>query len=113
MSYWTDQAKKLDRGLLDTNWAGILRQTLKDSSLELKGDDLEAYILCRVNDATKDFDRALEDGMDEQTAREIAMETLIPVFDDSDEESEDWELEGGVEDAIGGLEDWLGKKKDD
>ena len=115
MSYWTETAKSLDRSLLDTRWASILRDSLKDSPLQLSDEDLEAYILCRVHEATTTYQEAIDEGIDEQAANEIAMETLIPIFEsreDGDEETEDWEMDGGIEDAIGGLETWL-KGSDD
>lgn len=116
MGYWTDLATKTRAPveLSDHPWAGVLRNTTESvkpevyATLESTGD-LDAYLAVKVSEALKQFAEYKKQGMDDDTARSLVMEELLP--QEPMPAAEPYELAGGQEDEIAGLLKFLAGRK--
>lgn len=112
MGYWTKQAANL-KDVSDHPWYGIYEDALEQAAPEKYAElqaagELEGYIAVKVAAAIADFEDSLEEGIDEPTAREMALADLMPTDEDL-EETEDYEIEGGIADAAAGLTEYLNR----
>lgn len=110
MSYWTKlKAKHNIPDRPNHPWAELARKSLEQRNAELfkELDDsgqLGAFIDVEVDDCIKRI-RALEqEGTDPEAAKEIAFSELFPT---EPAEIEDWEEEGGQQDAIDAFSEWI------
>jgi hypothetical protein len=118
MGYWTNQQQS--DGIQDRSnhpWATLLRKTLDQVQPDfvetlLANGDMEAYLSISVNNCMKEIRRIQKDGSDYQTAKELAFADFLPIDEsDDDEPWEDWEEEGGQQDAIDAFSAWIDKPK--
>lgn len=109
--YWTKLRDSLNVPSRPNHpWAELVSKSLNTSEPELfqaleESGDLGAYIDVHVDDAIKAIRQLRASGTDYDTAKELVFADLFPV--DPPEITED-DQEGGEQDAIDGLTDWLG-----
>lgn len=112
MGYWTKLQSRLQVKDRHTHpWAVLLLTATQRATPELvetlkENGDLDAYLSMHVDDIEKRIRQLRADGTDYETAKEIAFEEFFPSEPD---EIEDWEEEGGQQDAIDALSDWVGR----
>lgn len=108
MSYWTDRENPDIPD--DHPWCILFKQALKESNerrydeLE-KAGDLDAYVNVQTASSLEEFRDLLKSGMPRDVARELVMRDFLP---STEEEPEEYEIEGELADEIAGLEDFLG-----
>ena len=113
MGYWQDlQARYKIQDRKNHPWASLFVQTLRNvdpvSYAELDGDgDLGAFASVKVHSAIVEIRALRSQGWDYEAAKEHVFEDLLPKPQDQTV-AEDWEQEGGQEDAIDHLtRQWL------
>lgn len=112
MGYWTQLAKRnsvADRS--NHPWAELLRKTLHTAKPELlatlEGNgDAEAYVNVQVDDVMRAIRAMMDGGMEYEVAKEVAFEDFLPA-DEEAGDIDDWEEEGGQQDAIDAFSDWV------
>ena len=113
MGYWQDlQARYKIQDRKNHPWASLFVQTLRNvdpvSYAELDGDgDLDAFASVKVHSAIVEIRALRSQGWDYEAAKEHVFEDLLPKPQD-ETVAEDWEQEGGQEDAIAGFSKWIG-----
>lgn len=88
---------------------------LRDS-LKANGE-LDAYVICMVDEALDEIARLTKAGYSDGEATISALAEIVPdqtpAPDETDEEDVDWELEGGMADEVAALETFLENKADE
>lgn len=116
-SFWKTESKKVPEGIKSHPWLGLLRDTTAlvkpDMYVDLEeSGELEDYLRVKVSEALEEYDRMLADGVDEQTAKEAVMDSLIPK-DPEDDDIEDWEVDEAEQEHTAALMRSLGVDMDD
>jgi hypothetical protein len=101
MRTWKEQAAEaVKAGYMPKNhWERMLERHLRRLFPQLVqelGDDLEAYLVVMTYDAMNLANRLEDEGTDPHTARELALEQLLPKAPDEEDRPEPWEVEGGI-----------------
>lgn len=115
MSYWQKLASKL--GESDPHpWEQMYADTMTLTDPQLtenlnKQGEFEAFVKVKVSEALESYQRYLDDDMDPQTAKELALEELMPSDDDDDVSDED--VEEGMEDQMDATMRYLTRDMDD
>lgn len=111
MGYWTKTQERYKIRDRSTHpWADTLKQSLAQvepvtlAELEAAGE-LDAFLSVKVDDCIKSIRSMRAQGMDYETAKEAAFDSMLPK---EPEEAEDWEREGAEQDAIDAFSDWIG-----
>lgn len=110
MGYWTKT--KATYGIKDYAkhpWAELVRKTLGTAEPELlesltADGELDAYIDCKLDDAVKLVREQINAGTDYATAKEVALADMFPV---DPPDIEEYEQEGGQQDAIDAFTEWV------
>jgi hypothetical protein len=109
--YWQELAAKTkDLPPLEHPWAQIIENTLLVDQPDLHTElfqlgELESYLRVKVADAIAEFDRLVAAGTPPATANELAIQNVLPASEE--EPAEDWEIEGGMDDQVDALSDFL------
>lgn len=108
MGYWTKLAKDIQVHHNDP-WRGIVENRL-DADEELGAEidatgERDAYVTCKAAELQALYQAYVDDGTPTSHAHELA---ISEVFSD-DPETEDYEIEGGLEDEAALFEEGLGK----
>lgn len=115
MSYWQKLASKL--GESDTHpWEEMYADTIALTDPQMtenltKKGDFEAFVKVKVSEALESYQRYLDQDMEPQIAKELALEELLP-SDDSDDVTDE-EVEEGMEDQMNDLMGYLLKDTED
>ena len=112
MGYWTRLAADIPDSILDHRWAGVLERQVEQSHQDMhayltKTEEFNAYIKVKVQDAIEEFEAHRKNGMSVDAASELAMATLLPTTEEDDDDTEDYEIEGGLEEQAAALSDHL------
>jgi hypothetical protein len=114
MSYWQKLASKL--GESDPHpWEQMYADTMTLTDPQLtdnlsKQGEFEAFVKVKVSEALESYQRYLDDDMDPQMAKELALEELMPSDDD---DVSDEEVEEGIEDQMDATMRYLTRDMDD
>jgi hypothetical protein len=110
MGYWTNTMERF--GIKDRTqhpWAELLKQTLAQvepaTLAELEADgELGAFLSVKVDECMKSIRDMQQGGMEYETAKELAFESMLPR---EPETVEDWELEGAQQEEADAFSDWI------
>lgn len=115
MSYWQKLASKL--GKSDPHpWEQMYADTITLTDPQMtenltKKGEFEAFVKVKVSEAVDSYQRYLDDDMDPQTAKELALEELLP-SDDTDDVSEE-DVDEGMEDQMDATMRYLTRDMED
>ena len=115
MSYWQKLASKL--GESDPHpWEQMYADTITLTDPQMtenltKKGEFEAFVKVKVSEAVDSYQRYLDDDMDPQTAKELALEELLP-SDDSDDVSDE-DVDEGMEDQMDATMRYLTRDMED
>jgi hypothetical protein len=113
-TYWQKLASQL--GESDPHpWEQMYADTIALTDPQMvenlsKKGDLDAFVKVKVSEALDSYQRYLDDDMDPQMAKELALEELMPSDDDDASEEE---IEDGMEDQMNDLMGYLLKGDDE
>lgn len=116
MGIWTNKQKAREIPSRHNHpWAQLLLKTMQQVEPELVEElteegELEAYLTVHVDNCMKEIRASQQAGMEYAVAKELAFENMLPV---EPEEIEDWEQEGGEEDAAEALGQWASTRMQD
>jgi hypothetical protein len=108
MTYWQKLASQL--GESDPHpWEQMYADTIALTDPQMvenlsKKGDLDAFVKVKVSEALDSYQRYLDDDMDPQMAKELALEELMPSDDDDASEEE---IEDGMEDDMNAVMGYL------
>jgi predicted ABC-type ATPase len=113
MSYWQKLALKL--GDTDHPWEQMYADTIAITDPKLKDNltskgDFDAFVKVKVSEALDSYQRYLDNDMEPQAAKELALDELMPRDDDDDVSEED--VDEGMEDNMNDLMQYLLKDGD-